>query len=133
MTLKRDKDVRCRADRFPQDFAFRLSKAEKLEVVTSCDHLSRLKFSPVLPYAFTEHGAVMLANVLRSPVAVKASIQVVRAFVHLRELLVAHKDLAQKLRELERKYDKQFAVVFDAIRQLMEPPPPFDKLTTAAS
>jgi phage regulator Rha-like protein len=75
------------------------------------------------PYAFTEHGAVMLANVLKSRRAVQASIQVVRAFVRLREILAAHKDLARKLAELERKYDAQFKVVFDAIRQLMSPPP----------
>jgi len=74
------------------------------------------------PYAFTEHGAVMLASVLNSPVAVQASIQVVRAFIRLREILATHKDLARKLEELEKKYDRQFAVVFDAIRQLMAPP-----------
>ena len=115
--------VKRNADRFPGDFMFRLNEAEKREVVTNCDHLSRLKFSPALPHAFTEHGAVMLANVLRSSVAVQASIQVVRAFVRLRELLAAHKGLARKLVALEKKYDRQFAVVFDAIRQLMEGPP----------
>lgn len=65
----------------------------------------------------------MLASVLNSPVAVNASIQVVRAFIHLREILATHKELARKLEALERKYDAQFKVVFDAIRQLMEPPP----------
>ncbi|MCP4674226.1 MAG: hypothetical protein GY854_01645 [Deltaproteobacteria bacterium] len=73
------------------------------------------------PYVFTEHGAVMLANVLRSPVAVQASIQVVRAFVSLREMLASHEDLAKKLNTLEKKYDKQFSVVFQAIQKLMEP------------
>ncbi len=74
------------------------------------------------PYVFTEHGAVMLASVLNSPVAVRASIQVVRAFIRLRQMLVGHADLARRLDEQERKYDSQFKVVFDAIRQLMEPP-----------
>ncbi|MCI0529868.1 MAG: ORF6N domain-containing protein [Nitrospira sp.] len=74
------------------------------------------------PYAFTEHGAVMLASVLNSPGAVQASIQVVRAFIRPREILATHKDLARKLEELEKKYDRKFAVVFDAIRQLMVPP-----------
>ncbi|CAN5157842.1 hypothetical protein BH09BAC5_BH09BAC5_16470 [soil metagenome] len=74
------------------------------------------------PYVFTEHGTVMLASVLNSPVAIQASIQVVKAFVRLREMLVANKELAEKLDQLEQKYDKNFAVVFDAIRRLMDPP-----------
>lgn len=114
--------VKRNADRFPPDFMFQLTRREKNEVVTNCDHLQKLKFSPALPYAFTEHGAVMLASVLNSPVAVQASIQVVRAFIHLREILATHKELARKLAELEQKYDKQFKVVFDAIRELMAPP-----------
>lgn len=101
-----------------------LTAAEKAEVVANCDHLSKLKFSSVLPYAFTEHGAVMAANVLNSPIAVQASIHVVRAFVRLRELLATHKDLAAKLVALEKKYDKQFKVVFDTVRALMTPPEP---------
>jgi hypothetical protein len=76
-----------------------------------------------LPYAFTEHGALMLASVLTSPTPVQASIEVVRAFVRLRQVLAAHKELAEKLAALEQKYDAQFKVVFDAIRQLMAPPP----------
>ncbi len=77
-----------------------------------------------LPNAFTEHGAVMLASVLNSPVAVEVSIQVVRAFVQLRGMLATHAELARKLDDLERKYDAQFRVVFDAICELMEPPAP---------
>lgn len=72
-----------------------------------------------LPYAFTEHGAVMLASVLNSDVAIKASIFVVRAFVQIREYLSTHKELAEKIEKLEAKYDHQFAVVFDAIKQLI--------------
>ena len=85
-------------------------------MVTNCDHLKRLKFSPNLPHAFTEHGAIMLATILNSPVAVQSSIQVVRAFVRLRQMLASNAELALKLDTLEKKYDTQFKVVFDAIR-----------------
>ena len=113
--------VKRNRERFPEDFMFRLTVAEKAEVITNCDHLRPLRFSPALPYAFTEHGAIMLASVLNTPIAVQASVQVVRAFVRLREMLRTHKDLARKLEEIEKKYDAQFKVVFDAIRQLMAP------------
>ena len=116
--------VKRNRERFPDDFIFQLTKEEKDEVVTNCDHLKRLKFSPNLPFAFTEHGAIMAATILNSPVAIKVSIQVVRAFVKLREMLATHKDLAKKLEDMERKYDAQFKVVFDAIRELMKPPEP---------
>jgi hypothetical protein len=74
------------------------------------------------PYAFTEHGALMLANVLNSERAAQTSVQVVRAFVRLRQLLSSNTELARKLEALENKYDRQFKAVFDAIRQLMSPP-----------
>jgi hypothetical protein len=120
VTTKRlNEQVKRNKDRFPEDFMFQLTEEEKSELVANCDHLKRLKFSPYLPYVFTEHGAVMLASVLNSEIAVKASIQVVRAFVRLREMIVTHKELARKLESLEKKYDTQFKVVFDAIRQLM--------------
>lgn len=101
---------------------FKLTAREKAKLVANCDQLQSLKFSPAHPHAFTEHGDVMLASVLNSPVAVEASIQVVRAFIRLREVLATHKELARKLEELERRYDKQFKVVFAAIRELMAPP-----------
>jgi hypothetical protein len=91
--------VKRNKDRFPGDFMFQLTKEEKAEVVTNCDHLQRLKFSPTLPYAFTEHGAVMLASVLNTPVAVQVSIQIVRAFIKLREALGTHKDLIRRLND----------------------------------
>ena len=116
--------VKRNQERFPPDFMFQLTRQEKAEVVTNCDHLQRLKFSPTLPHVFTEHGAIMLANVLNSHVAVQVSIQIVRAFIKLREAVVSHKDLALRLDQLEQKYDAQFRVVFDAIRQLMTPPEP---------
>jgi phage regulator Rha-like protein len=114
--------VKRNKDRFPGDFMFQLTPEEKIEVVTNCDHLSRLRFSPVLPYAFTEHGVLMLANILNSERAVKVSVQIVRTFVKLRESFTAHADLARKLETLEKRYDSQFKVVFEAIRQLMAPP-----------
>lgn len=115
--------LRRNLDRFPADFMFQLVKEETVEVSANCGHLTHLKFSPTQPYAFTEHGTIMLASILSSKIAVQASVQVVRAFVRLREILSTHKDLARKLEELEQKYDHQFKIVFDAIRQLMEPPP----------
>jgi phage regulator Rha-like protein len=101
---------------------FELTEEEKAEVVTNCDHLTRLKFSPYLPIAFTGHGALMLANVLNSSKAVQVSVQIVRTFIRLREILATHKDLARKLEEMEKKYDQQFKVVFEAIRQLIAAP-----------
>jgi len=114
--------VKRNSSRFPSDFMFQLTAIEKNEVVTNCDHLARLKFSPHLPYAFTEHGALMLANVLNSEKAANTSVMVVRAFVKLRQMLASNAELARKLATLEQKYDAQFKVVFDAIRQLMSPP-----------
>jgi len=116
--------VKRNLDRFPPDFMFQLTAREKAKVVTNCDHLARLKFSPHLPYAFTEHGALMLANILNSERAAQTSVQVVRTFVRLRQMLDSNADLARELAALEEKYDAQFKVVFGAIRQLMAPEPP---------
>lgn len=114
--------VKRNAERFPTDFMFQLTADEKAEVVTICDHLSKLKYSPSLPYAFTEHGALMAASVLNSPRAVDVSVAVVRAFVRLRVMAASHAELARKIEAMEKKYDAQFKGVFDAIRQLMAPP-----------
>ena len=123
VTTKRlNEQVKRNRDRFPDDFMFQITEEEKEKVVANCDHLKKLKFSPSLPYAFTEHGAVMLASILNSAVAVEVSIQVVRTFNRLREYVAHHKALAQKLDALEKKYDVQFKAVFDAIRKLMTPP-----------
>ncbi len=125
VTTKRlNEQVRRNKERFPEDFMFQLTEKEKVDVVADCDHLKKIKYSPVLPTAFTEHGAIMVAAILNSPIAVQASIHVVRAFVKLRQMLETHKELALKLNEMERKYDAQFKVVFDAIRQLMASPEP---------
>ncbi|HET8548199.1 MAG TPA: ORF6N domain-containing protein [Bryobacteraceae bacterium] len=116
-----NQQVKRNKRRFPKDFMFRLTAGEKSEVVTNCDHLAHLKFSPQRPCAFTEHGAVMLASVLNSTAAIHASLYVVRAFVRLREVLAAHDDLVRRIEELELRFDAQFREVFDAIRQLMAP------------
>lgn len=108
--------------RFPPDFMFQLTKEEKDEVVTICDHLKKLIYSNKMPLVFTEYGALMLANILKSQRAVAASIFVVRAFAKLRELANVHKDLELRIDELERRYDGQFQSVFAALRQLMCPP-----------
>lgn len=115
--------VKRNGERFPKDFMFQLTLSEKKEVVTNCDHLDSLKYSSQLPFVFTEHGATMLASVLNSEKAIEASVQVVRAFVKLREIISSNRMLAKKLDQLEKKYDHQFKVVFEAIRQLMEPAP----------
>jgi hypothetical protein len=119
--------VKRNAARFPADFLIRLTREEKQEVVTICDHLRNLKFSPALPNAFTEHGAIMAASVLSTERAVEVSVYVVRAFVRLREMLAGHKELAAKLSELEERvqdHDEAIRSVVAAIRQLMEPPAP---------
>jgi hypothetical protein len=117
---------------------FVLSAEEKAEVIANCDHLSQLKFSKSLPFAFTEHGAIQAANVLASPQAIEMGVYVVRAFVRLREVLASSKEMAKRLDELERttearalQHDQfarntriQFKQVFDAIRELMTPPEP---------
>jgi hypothetical protein len=125
-TKRLNEQVRRNRKRFPPDFLFRLTRDEKAEVVANCDHLARLKFSPSLPHAFTEHGAIMAANVLNSPRAVEVGVYVVRAFVKLRQFVATHKELAQKLAELEQRvdgHDDAIRQLIEAIRQLMSPPP----------
>jgi len=115
--------VRRNINRFPVDFMFQLTVAEeeslRSQIVISNEGRGGRRY---LPYAFTEHGALMLANVLNSERAAQTSVQVVRAFVKLRQMLASNAELARKLAAMEKKYDAQFKVVFDAIRQLMSPP-----------
>ncbi|MBL0037691.1 MAG: ORF6N domain-containing protein [Nitrosomonadales bacterium] len=122
--------VKRNQERFPEDFMFQLSAAEKAEVVTNCDHLANLKFAKTSPYAFTEHGAIQAANVLSSPRAVEMGVYVVRAFVRLREVLASSKELTAKLNELEHKvdsHDQAIAGLINAMRELMQPPEPQKK------
>jgi len=122
-TFRLNEQVKRNIHRFPKDFMFQLSVEEKQEVIANCDHLEKLKFSRTNPYAFTEHGTIMLANVLYTPTAVETSVLIVRAFVKLRELLSSHKELERKILDLESKYDKQFVLIFKAIRELMHQEP----------
>jgi len=123
-TKRLNEQVKRNRERFPARFMFQLTAEEKAEVVANCDHLQKLKFSPVLPYAFTEHGAIMAATVLNTSRAIQVSIYVVEAFVRLRELLSSNRELARKLAELERrvaKHDDHIQAIFEAIRQLLNP------------
>jgi hypothetical protein len=117
--------VRRNSKRFPVDFMFQLTKPEfedwRSQIVTS-NPGAKMGLRR-RPYAFTEQGVAMLSSVLNSDRAIQVNIAIMRAFVRLREILATHKDLARKLEELEKKYDAQFKVVFEAIRQLMAPPP----------
>lgn len=115
--------VKRNIKRFPDDFMFQLTKKELAEVITNCDNLLNLKFTPTRPYAFTEHGIAMLSSVLNSDKAIEINIQIMRTFTKLRELVAEHKDLRLKIEEIEKKYDKQFQLVFNAIRELLGPPP----------
>lgn len=114
--------VKRNIDRFPDDFMFQLTKEEfanlRSQIVTSKQRGGRR----YPPYAFTEQGVAMLSSVLKSKKAVQVNIEIMRAFVKLRQLLSTHEKLARKLNQLENKYDSQFKVVFDAIRKLMAPP-----------
>ena len=92
-TKRMNEQVKRNLKRFPPDFMFQLTSEEKDEVVANCDHLASLKFSPNLPYAFTEHGAVMIASVLNSKIAIAVNIQIVRVFTRMREMLLTHKDI----------------------------------------
>jgi hypothetical protein len=127
VTTKRlNEQVKRNRDRFPEDFVFQLTIPEKSELVANCDHLSRLRFSRTLPYAFTEHGAIMAASVLNSRRAVEVSVFVVRAFVKLRRVLSEHQMLARRLDDLERKladHDTQILAVVQALKALLGPTP----------
>jgi hypothetical protein len=129
-TKRLNEQVKRNIDRFPADFMFQLSQPEKDEVVANCDHLAKLKFSKSLPFAFTEHGALMAASVLNTPRAVEVSVYVVRAFVVLREMLAGNKELTAKLNELAHKvdsHDQAIAGLINAMRELMRPPEPARK------
>jgi len=112
--------------RFPADFMFQLTNQE-VAILRSQFVTSSWGGRRYVPYAFTEQGVAMLSSVLNSDRAVDVNIQIMRTFVKLREMIASHKDLARRLDELEKKYDAQFKVVFDAIRQLMTPPEPREK------
>jgi phage regulator Rha-like protein len=120
-TKRLKQQVNRNIERFPDDFMFQLTREEfnnlKSQIATSS--WGGLRY---LPYAFTEQGVAMLSSVLNSKRAVQVNIQIMRTFIKLREMLLAHKELRQKIEAMERKYDYQFKIVFDAIKKLLEPP-----------
>jgi ORF6N domain len=118
--------VKRNTDRFPKDFLFQLNQAEKAEVITNCDHLRGLRFAKSLPFAFTEHGALMAANVLNSPEAVKMSVYVVRAFIKIREELATNAAILKRLAEIDKTllvHDSALRDVYHKLLPLLSPPP----------
>jgi len=121
--------VRRNLSRFPKDFMFQLTKAEYQSLRCQIGTLKRGAHSKYLPFAFTEQGVAMLSSVLNSERAVQVNIAIMRTFTKLRQMMMAHKDIKRKIEDIERKYeakfdnyDKQFKVVFEAIKQLLQPP-----------
>lgn len=124
-TTRLNEQVKRNIERFPEDFAFQLTREEfdalmSQIAISNTGRGGRRKLS----WAFTEHGILMLSSVLRSEQAVQVNIAIMRAFVRMREVMISHKDMARRIDDIERKYDTQFKAVFDAIRRLMEPPAP---------
>ena len=114
--------VKRNIERFPDDFIFQLSKEEYDELLRcQIGTLTRGQHSKYLPYAFTENGVAMLSSVLNSKRAIQVNIQIMRTFTSIREMIATHKDLQKKIAEMEKKYDYQFKMVFDAIKQLLAP------------
>ena len=119
-----NRQVKRNLERFPEEFMFQLSAKEKVELVTNCHRFETMKHSSVLPYAFTELGVAMLASVLKSKIAIKISIHIIKAFVKLRNFISTHKLLAEKIKILEGglgKHDIEIQGILNALRQLMEP------------
>jgi hypothetical protein len=127
VTTKRlNEQVKRNMSRFPADFVFELTKDEKGELVANCDRFLMLRHSTTLPYAFTEHGAVMLACILNSEKAIQANIQIVRVFTAIREMALLNKDLLLKMEKIEQKlgiHDKELAVIFSTLKKMLEPKP----------
>jgi hypothetical protein len=127
--------VKRNLERFPPDFAFQLTEQEvralRSQIVTLDEPVGvprgRGRYAKYAPYAFTEQGVAMLSSVLKSDQAVRVNVEIMRTFVRLRDLIGHNRDLARRLDDLESKYDRQFKSVFDAIRELMAPPPPAPK------
>ncbi|MFH0940432.1 MAG: ORF6N domain-containing protein, partial [Candidatus Omnitrophota bacterium] len=114
--------VRRNISRFPKDFMFELSQEEYKSIRRQFGTFKKGEHAKYLPYAFTQEGVAMLSSVLNSERAIQANVQIMRAFVKLRELMATHENLKKKIEEMEKKYNYQFKIVFDAIKQLLEPP-----------
>lgn len=112
--------VKRNLDRFPEEFMFQLTKDEYNSLRYQFGTLKRGQHSKYLPYVFTEYGVAMLSSVLNSKRAVQVNIQIIKTFVRLREIIISNQELRRKIEQMERKYDKRFVAVFDAIRRLLE-------------
>src|SRR3989338_5218320 len=121
-TSQLTRQVRRNIERFPEDFMFQLTKEEFQNLICQFG-TSSWGGTRKLPYAFTEQGVAMLSGVLHSKRAIQVNIQIMRAFIQLKRMLLTNANLKRKIEEMEKKYDKQFAIVFQAIKQLLEPPP----------
>ena len=118
-TLKQS--VKRNINRFPTDFMFQLTKTEWQEVITICDNLPKsIKYSPVTPFAFTEQGVAMLSGILKSQKAIDVNIVIMRAFIALKQFALTNTELNNKLKELEKTFNKQFKDVYDAINYLLQ-------------
>ncbi len=124
VTTKRlNEQVKRNIKRFPDDFMFQITQEEKEEIILQFEHLNGLKFSPVLPYVFTEHGAVMLASVLNSDKAIEVNIQIVRVFTQIRQMLADNTELRLEIEKIKKKMDNQsknIEVVFQYLDELLE-------------
>jgi hypothetical protein len=118
-TKRLNEQVKRNKNRFPSDFVFQLNEDEKAELVANCDHLNNLKYTKALPYAFTEHGAIMAASVLNSPTAVDISVLIVRAFVQLRHLAFEHAELKREVEQLRNQTEERFEIVFSVLDELI--------------
>ena len=128
-TKRLNEQAKRNSDRFPVDFMFQLTTEEKSEVVANCDHLTRLKFSRSLPYAFTEHGTIMAATVLNPPGAIEVSVYIIRVFVRLRQIIWENKELSVQFAQIERQLSDHDEAIRDLVRIINhfikpDPPPP---------
>ena len=124
VTTKRlNEQVKRNIKRFPQHFMFQLTEQEKDKVVANCDHLHNLKYSPYLPYVFTEHGTVMLANILNSDRAIQVSIRIVEIYIKIRENILNNKDILLKIEQLEKRVgsqDEKILLVFKYLKKFID-------------
>jgi phage regulator Rha-like protein len=122
-TKRLNEQVKRNKSRFPENFMFELTNAEKTDVVANCDHLENLKFSPVLPKVFTEHGIMMVANVLTSERAIQVSIQIIEVFIKMREMLTDNLSLKLDVEEIKKKlsnHSKNIELVFNYLDELID-------------
>lgn len=125
-TKRLNEKVKRNIKRFPEHFMFQLTEEEKSEVVANCDHLENLKYSSYLPFVFTEHGIVMLANVLNSDRAIETGIRIVEIFIKMREILLNHKDLLEVLEEMKvqmSNHNEQIMLLFEYLQRLEDSKP----------